>query len=201
VNGRVRCVPLLVTAVLAALLAGCHGPPPTRVEFNNNLADRNAKLYKAGRAFRKTLDPLLKDGRSADVAAVKKARDDARAALEDVSSEFKDSRTPRKGGNAQAIWDAYNDFLATEDDIVNKYFAEIIQVLEDDKEYPSNSDKKAKILAILKKIDKEEADKMGVVYKEQKSYADAFNFTVQGAPAAPSSQPGAGDAAGGSGKK
>jgi hypothetical protein len=174
----------LILAMAALLfLPGCGGPPPSRVEFNNSFADRNARLYKAGRAFRKTLDPLFKEGRRPTVADTKKARDDARTTLEDVSTEFRKMRMPRKAGNAQDMADAYKDFLDTEEEIINKDYDKIIKVLEDDKEYPSMDDKKNEIENILDNIDSKEGKKLKVFHEQQDTFAKSFNFQVKTAPA------------------
>jgi hypothetical protein len=189
VNKGLVIGPIVLLAALV-LLPGCGGPPPSRVQFNENFADRNTKLYKAGRAFRKSLDPLLKENRKPILSDVKKARDDAKDAYEEVSTEFRASRLPRKQGNASAMFDAYKDFLDTEEEIINKDFDQIIKVLENDKEFQALDEKKNAIEDIIDAIETKESKKLKAFRTEQESYAKAFNFQVGSPPQGGKSQKG-----------
>jgi hypothetical protein len=173
-------VSVLVGLVVMLLLPGCKGPPPSRVQFTNAFADRNAKLYKASRDFRKSLDPLYKDGTVPSISSVKKARDDAKSTLEDVQSEFRDSRMPRKGGSsAEAMFDSYKAFLDTEDEIMTKDYDRIIKVLESGK---SPGSMKSEISDIYDEIEEKENKAMKDFNDKEGEFAKAYNLQVKANP-------------------
>jgi hypothetical protein len=198
---------LLMVAVL--FLPGCR-PPPTKVGFNNTLAEYNEKLFAVGRKFRTVIRPLAypeenkKAAEAIDPAAVRKVQKEAVDAVNEVRDDFDSLGYPRRNELGKKLREAYENFLKVQEKIANDYFKEIADIVESDK---SNDEKGEEIRAIIKKIDDEESEVAGKLADAQKDYAtnqsmriDPANALKGGKGAGGQAMPGGEGGGGGGGK-
>jgi hypothetical protein len=184
---RTRRFLLGIVLLGLAVLSGCKGPPPTKQQFNDTFALDNKKLFKAGRDFRKALEPL-QQGQNV-TGAVKKAYDDVESLIKEIEDELDDMQLPRKSGTAKGYLEAYKDFIFEIEDkrVLQKHMKRIVDIVND-KELAPN-EKWDRIQPILITIDVEEQEyppglekndpkRMGlnVVKEYQKKYCESHNL-------------------------
>jgi hypothetical protein len=171
----------LMCAAMAVL--GCK-PPPSKVQFNNRIAEANTSLGSAGLGYRRALFPPDGKGRDFDPDKVKTS--DLRSALgamdsalSDVKKKYEDADLPRRSSVAAEYRSAYTDYLDVQKKILDKA-KEILDVLDDaDKEQKlSKTEKKDKVTQLLNEIRDLENTAFGELEKAQKRYADAHFFKM-----------------------
>jgi hypothetical protein len=186
-------------AVVILLLAGCKGPPPTKVGFINKLATYNEKLFTIGRAFRTALIPLVypeenKDNKSFNAESVRKAQADAEKQVNEIREEFDDLVSPRKSEPGKKLRAAYEDFLKIQETIAKDHMKKIVDIVNGG---DSDDDKAERIREVMKKIEEDEMEVAGKLADAQKEYTTVHSLRAD--VAAVLKGPSAGPGGGGSG--
>ena len=93
---RLKLYRLVSLGLLCAATAvlGCK-PPPSKVQFNNRIAEANTTLESAGRAYRRALFPP--DGKGKDFDSDKVNTSEVQSALSGMESALSDATTMTTG--------------------------------------------------------------------------------------------------------
>jgi hypothetical protein len=169
----------LMCAAMAVL--GCK-PPPSKVQFNNRIAEANVGLESAGRAYRRALFPPDGKGKDFDpdkvkTSEVQSALSGMESALNDVKKKYEDADLPRRSSAAPEYRSAYIEYLDVQKKIVDKA-KEILNVLDDADKKLTKTEKKDKVDQLLNEIRDLENTAFGELEKAQKKYADAHFFKM-----------------------
>ena len=165
-------------AVAASLAAGC-GIPPTRAEFQGNIAKDNRDIARNMVAFRDKLSPLT-DGKLPDAGQVRKAYQDVAKALDDAQADAKGMLLPPASNSAQGLLDAYKTYLDAEKEVVNGPLQQIVAEVEKPADEASVDARRDFINARLQEIGAKEKDNFAPLTAAQKAYDQEHNF--QGEP-------------------
>lgn len=175
-NRRIRG---LVLAVAASLTAGC-GLPPTRAEFQENIAKDNREIARAMVAFRATLAPLS-DGKLPDAGQVRKAYQDVVNALGDAQTDAKGMLLPPASNSAEGLRDAYRTYLDAEKEVVDGPLQQIVTEVEKPAaDGPSVDERRIFINARLQEIGAKERDNFAPLTAAQNTYDQEHNFQAEG---------------------
>ncbi len=162
---------VLLSAALTAL--GCK-PPPSRVNFNNDMALANQSMGKAAVDFRKALYPQGKDF-DPDNAKVQSARQAMAKALKAAQDDYEDAPLPRKSTAAGPLLEAYKKYLDVQKDIMVK-IDKAVAVLADQK--LSKGEKQSQVESLLSEIKAADDKAYTKVTDAQKAYTDAHFFRL-----------------------
>lgn len=168
----------LVLALAASLAAGC-GLPPTRAEFQENIAKDNREIARTMVALRDTLKPLT-DGKLPDAGQVRNAYQDVVKAMDDAQADAKGMMLPPASGSAEGLLDAYKTYLDAEKDVVDGPVQQIVTEVEKPAGDASVDDRRNFINARLQEIGAKERENFAPLTAAQKAYDDEHNF--QGEP-------------------
>jgi hypothetical protein len=113
--------------ILTAAAAGC-GLPPSRIEFVEKLAQDNRKIARSTRAFRDAVLPL-KDGKPANAGQVRTAYDAMKTAVTEVQNDAAGQMLPPSSNSAKAFLQAYKDYLAEEQRILDGPMKQIVDAV------------------------------------------------------------------------
>jgi hypothetical protein len=167
----------LLTASL--LLAGCNGPPPSRLKFNDKLARNLRQLANDGLQFRKELDHFLVNVQDQPPLSIPNLESLAGTMDRDVQnllSEADSMSLPRLSqGSASTLLDRYKDYLKVQQSLVKNQVPKIIDVLRTNK---TRDQKDAEVRALMKKLDEEETKARGEMERAQTEWAKECNFTL-----------------------
>lgn len=167
----------LFLAIAASLAAGC-GLPPTRAEFQENMAKDNREVARTMVAFRATLSPLT-DGKLPDAGQVRKAYQDVAKAVDDAQADAKGMLLPPASGSAEGLLDAYKTYLDAEKEVVNGPVQQIVTEVEGPAGGPSVDDRRNFINARLQEIGAKERENFAPLTAAQKTYDQEHNFQGQ----------------------
>ena len=161
---------------VAALSSGCK-PPPSMIQFNNRIAEANAKLYAVAGLYRKALITTGGATNEFELATVKV--EDLKAAyskmdetLKEVQSLAEDMDLPRRSTTATGMKEAFDKYLVEQKKVLDKA-NEITDVVAAGKRNGDNAGTKAKVIQLLGTIKELETAAYADLEKAQKGLADA----------------------------
>lgn len=165
-----RWIAVLVVVFLF-VAGGCERKHPAA--FNDELVNANRRITKAALDFQRTIRPL-KNGGSANAAAVKKAHDDLVKVLDEVQQEAKDMHSPASS-SGRNLYKAYQRYLESQQKTVQTHFAEIVKIVEGP---GTGTDKWRRIDPLLVKIDQAEMSDQETFKKAHQAYAQTYNLNL-----------------------
>jgi hypothetical protein len=165
---------LVLCAASAALAAGCKAPPKP-MKFNKLLVEGNQKLAEAGKAFRKTVEPLG-EGKPVKAGDVESAYQKMASTLESVKSDWEDMKAPINSSSGPGVVEKYQAFLEAEETKVLPNFQKIVTVVKDGQLAPAA--KWAKIQGVFQAIDAEESKPLQTLREAQTAYAKEHNLEL-----------------------
>ena len=118
---------VLICVVLSSSV-GCK-PPPNRVGLNDKIARATRELYEKGQSLRKNCEKIQK-GKPADLVglgpSIANGIDQIGETLKKLNASFEGQAAPaRRSLHAQALVDAFAEFLKIQNDIYNTQLAEV----------------------------------------------------------------------------
>jgi hypothetical protein len=156
---------------------GCK-PPPSKMQFNNRMAEANKAMGKEAASFRKALFPSGGkdfDPDKVDRSSLHSAYDRMKKELTTAQSRFEDPDLPRRSSAAEGMKSAYVAYLKEQQNILDKA-KEIVDAVEDSR--LDRGEKLAKVLGLLDKIQKAEDEVFKELEGAQQKYSEAHNFRV-----------------------
>ena len=168
---------VLLGVLIVSVVSGCK-PPPSKVQFNNSIAEANKAMAKAATTFRSALYPVQgkdfdPDSKDLDMAKLRGAQQNMSKALQAAQAEFADARLPRKSQSAQGLKETYDNYLTVQKEIMDKA-DRIVAVLSDPK--MSKAEKKNQVEKLLAEIKDAEEPAFTKLTTAQKNYMDEHNF-------------------------
>ena len=157
-------------ALSLLVLAGCSQGP---LGFNNAIANANKQLEQAGQKFGQALRNYL-EGRG-DIAAVRRSYEDVKKTVEDVKSDMKSLRVP-ESAEAKAFYDAHQEFLKGQEQMVNNEFAEIMKIVEGPDPLAA---KQQRIRDLLERIGAQEEQDLAKLQAAQRAFATKHGIKLQ----------------------
>jgi hypothetical protein len=106
-----RILRLLGALLLAFVVVGCKAPPG-KIKFNDRMAWDARDLQRMGREFRKAADESASAAQS-KLTAIEKA-------LKEMKEYHADAMVPINSNSAQALQDAFREFLEAESKVTAK---------------------------------------------------------------------------------
>jgi hypothetical protein len=164
----------LVVGVIAWLRATDWGKPADPVTFNDKLVSSNKVLEAAGKKF----GEAVRSGTPRDVDATYA---NLQATLKNVREETKALEVPL-GRSARALYDAEQTFLDGQERIIQKDFAEIVQIVKkhdmtDQKTHIR--DRQREIKPILARAAKQEQADLAPLQEAWRAFAAEHNITLE----------------------
>jgi hypothetical protein len=169
-----------LAAVWAALLLTTLGTAADKdvdaaEDLNQAIVSANNKIYRVGRVFGDDLAPAFKE-KDVDLDDLRKDYKRIKAVLAIVQKDMKEVKVPNSK-LAREYYKAHQAFLKVQEKFVKKEFADILKTLED--ENLTAADKKKKIEAISKQMDKTEKKVFTELEKAQKAFAKAYGIKIK----------------------
>jgi hypothetical protein len=162
----------IFVAVACLVLAGC-GQEQGPIGFNDATVNINRRMAKAAKDFRDQLAPLTQ-GKPVDAAALQSAYDRLQHAVDDARSAAKKLTPPKDNQAAQDYYDAFEKFLALDDDLVKGPMKEILTIVTD-ANVPV-ADKLAQKEQIMKDVHAKEDAALKELKNKQKDFAKEAGF-------------------------
>ncbi len=165
----------LVVLLGLLTLAGCTKARPKKLKFNNMMARANQKMAEAGRNFYKVIHPIS-SGQTLAPNKARNALNDCETALKEAQKEFDGLGAPVNSPAGDTMLGRYNAFLKAEQDVLDSCLKPIVQIIEDNGQYPDPGSKWAAISAKLKEIDAKDKGAWNDLYRAQQEYAKAHKL-------------------------
>jgi hypothetical protein len=165
-------------AILLGLLtlAGCGKGRPKKMQFNNMMARQNKRMADTAKAFYKVIQPIGGSGATVDPSRARSALNDCATALKDAQNAFDGLGAPVNSPAGESLLSRYNAFLRAEQDILDTCLKPIVQIIEDNGNYPDPGTKWAAISKLLREIDAKEKNAWGDLNRAQQEYAKAHKY-------------------------
>jgi hypothetical protein len=166
---------LTVLFILGSLfaLSGC-GQGKEAVKFNDSIVNALQRLGPAGEKFGLAVQPALTGGK-AELEEVRRAHKSAKDTVASIKEDGKTWKVPDRP-SAKALYAAYENLMATQEECINKDFAEIVTILEDEK--APVQVKAQKIDQVTKRLEPREKAAMSELDAKQKAFAKDFNIKL-----------------------
>jgi hypothetical protein len=160
-------------AAAAVWAAGCKAPPKP-MKFNKLLVESNTKLAEAGKAFRKTVEPLS-EGKPVKAGDVESSYRSMESALASVKSEWEDMKAPMNSSAGPTVLEKYQAFLDAEEKVLQRYQG-IVNIVKDGQLAPAA--KWSRINGVFQAIADEEGKALRPVREAQTAYAKEHNLQL-----------------------
>ena len=164
----------MLTVFASMLLAcGAFTGQKDAVAFNDKLAAANARSDQAVKTAMEKMAPAM-SGNAANVAAFKKAIDDAKATVAATKAEVAGLKVPSKQ-SAQDFFAAEQKYLAMRERNLAD-LGEIAQLIEDKKNNPLGPGLKS--VEIATRIEADERKELGTLTTAQQAFAKDYNIII-----------------------
>lgn len=145
------------------------------ISFNNALSDANRRIAKGGEAWANAAVAAMSGGQAA-VERFEAAEDELQKVLDDVKADVRKLEVPDSPA-ARRLYDAHQQFLRGQDEIIGHQFAKIGKVIAD-----PTTPQEAKLrsfIELAQQAERRELQDLLPLQQAQREFAKENGFTVK----------------------